>query len=334
MVQKTKILSLASYLPKRVLSNSDLEAMVDTSDEWIFTRTGIRERRIAAPEETTAVLGEKAAVAALKEANISVEDIDLIIGATMTPDFPTPGISCLIQDRLGAKNAVAFDIQAACSGFLFGLSVANAFLLSGTYRHILLVASEKMSSIVDYKDRSTCVLFGDGAAAAVLSLDSSKKKPLFTLEGLHLSSDGAQAHLLYVPAGGSKTPTTNATLSDKGHSLKMSGRELFKRAVKDMAEVSKQCLKPLSLELSDISWFIPHQANVRIMDAVAKELSFPKEKIFSTVHKYGNTSASSVAIALDECRRQESLVQGDKILLAAFGAGLTSGAAILTTEFV
>ncbi len=326
MVQKARIISTGSYLPKKVLSNSDLEKMVDTSDEWIFSRTGMKERRLAAADEPTSEMGFQAAKKAIEKAGIDIEEIDLILFATLTPDYPFPSTACLIQARLGAFNAAAVDLQAACTGYIYALSQAKAYVESGMYRSILIVASEKLSSIVNYQDRATCVLFGDGAAACVVA---AKGKGLFVSD-ICLGADGRLAELLIIPAGGSKKPASIETVQANQHYLQMEGKELFKHAVRRMEMAASCCLERASLKKEQIKWLIPHQANMRIIEAIAKRFDVPMERVFLTLHKYGNTSASSVGIALDELLKEKDLEEGDNILLVAFGAGLTWGATILT----
>lgn len=323
---QARVIGTGSYLPKKVLSNFDLEKMVDTSDEWIVSRTGMKERRIAHESEFASDMGLEAAIGALSSAGISADSIDLILCATSTPDHIFPSTACLIQSRLGATNAAALDIQAACSGYLYALSTAKAFIESGMYKNVLVVASEKLSSIVDYKDRNTCVLFGDGAAACVVS---SQKKGLF-IRKIQLGADGDQSELLIVPAGGSKNPSTAETVATNLHYLKMEGREVYKHAVRRMEASAKSCLDEMGMTESEISWLVPHQANIRIIEAIAKRFAVPMERVFMTIQKYGNTSASSVGIAIDELMREKPIKIGDNLLLVVFGAGLTWGASILT----
>jgi len=321
-----RIIGMGSYLPSKILSNADLEKMVDTNDEWIFSRTGIKERRLAGETEYTSEMGAKAALKALENAGVAVEEIDIVLVASMTPDYISPSTAVIIQRLIGAKNAAAMDLQAACTGFIYGLSMAKAYIESGMYKNVLLIASEKMSAFVDYEDRNTCVLFGDGASAAVISKEHSG----LSIDAICLGADGEMAELLYIPAGGSRQPSSTASLENRQHYIKMEGKELFKHAVRQMAGASKECLAKAGLSDTDISWLIPHQANVRIMDAVAKNFSMPKEKVFKTIDKYGNTSASSIAIALDELQQQYDIQKGEHLLLVAFGAGLTWGASVLT----
>ena len=324
-----KIVGTGSYLPERVLTNRDLEQMVETSDEWIVTRTGIRERRLARADEYTSSMGTMAAQRALEAAKISVSDIDYILVATLTPDFLFPSTACLIQQALGAKGAAALDIQAACTGYLYGLSMAKALVESGQCRNVLVIAAEKLSSVTDYKDRSTCVLFGDGASAAVVSATGKG----LAIEAVRLGADGEQAELIKMPAGGCRAPASAETVQQGGHFIKMAGNEVFKHAVRRMESACKECLDALGVKETEISWLVPHQANLRIIDAIAKRFDhLSGDRIFKTVEKYGNTSASSVGIALDELLKQKPVQAGERVLLTAFGSGLAWGAAMLRVE--
>lgn len=325
---QAKIRGTGSYLPEKVLTNQDLEKMVETSDEWIVTRTGMKERRLARGDEFTSDMGRDAALKALEAANCPAEEIDLILFATITPDYTFPSTACLIQKQIGAHKAAAMDIQAACTGYLYALGIAKAFIEAGMYRNILIVASEKLSSIVDYKDRNTCVLFGDGASAAVVS---SEGKGL-VVKDVTLGADGEQSQLLVLPGGGSRNPSTEKTVADNLHFLRMEGKEVFKHAVRRMESASKESIEKSGLQENEISWFVPHQANLRIIEALAKRFNVPAEKVFVTIHKYGNTSASSLGIALDELLKEKQIDAGENILLTAFGSGLTWGAAVLTHE--
>lgn len=326
MQAKARIIGTGSFLPEKVLTNFDLEKMVETSDEWIVSRTGMKERRIASSDEPPSVMGVNAARKALAESQVDVKDIDLILVATMTPDFITPSTSALIQAKLGATKAAALDIQAACSGFLYALSVAKAFIEARHYHHVLVVATEKLSTIIDYKDRNTCVLFGDGASAAIVS----DKGEGYSIDSFCLGADGEAAELLMIPGGGACRPTCIDSISQGLHFLRMDGREVFKHAVRRMCSAAKECLKKTGLTEDQINWLVPHQANIRIIEAIAKSFNIANEKVYKTVHKYGNTSASSVAIALEELIHEDRVNYGDRILLVGFGAGLTWGAAILT----
>ncbi|HSX14011.1 MAG TPA: beta-ketoacyl-ACP synthase III [Chlamydiales bacterium] len=325
-MNKARIIGTGSYVPERVLSNQDLEKIVETSDEWIVTRTGIKERRIALPDEYTSHMGANAALLAIESAGITPDLIDFIIVATITPDFVFPSTACLIQQRIGAKLVPGMDIQAACTGYLYAISVAKAFVESGLYKNILVVAAEKLSSITNYQDRSTCILFGDGAGACVVS---GAGKGL-VIEHVTLGSDGEQAELLMMPAGGSRLPASTETVDQKQHFITMAGNEVFKHAVRRMEAACKECIETAGSSEDQITYLIPHQANLRIIDAIAKRFEhLPQERIFKTVHKYGNTSASSIGIALDELCRNYQVKPSDQILLTAFGGGLTWGAALL-----
>lgn len=321
-----RIIGLGSYLPKKVLTNQDLERMVDTSDEWIVSRTGMRERRVADVDEFPSDMGAEAARQALQACSISPNEIEMILVASMSPDYISPSTANLIQAKIHAEQAAAMDIQAACSGFLYALSIAKAYIESGTYRYILVVASEKMSAFIDYQDRATCVLFGDGAAAAVVSSQGEGLK----IDTLCLGSDGQLADLVKIPAGGSRYPATYQTIEQRLHYFKMTGNEVFKFAVRRMSAAARECLAKAGLEEKDVGWLVPHQANKRIIDAIAKNFNIPEERVYQTVHKYGNTSASSIAIALHELIQEQQLQEGEHLLLTAFGGGLTWGAAILT----
>lgn len=326
MMVKAKIIGTGSYLPERILSNQDLEKMVETTDEWIVSRTGMKERRLAREDEYTSHMGVSAALAALEDASLSPDKIDFIIVATITPDFVFPSTACLIQQQIGAKRAAGMDIQAACTGYLYALSIAKSFVESGMYKNILIVAAEKLSSITNYKDRSTCVLFGDGAGACVVS---SEGKGL-SIECVKLGSDGEQAELLMLPAGGSRRPASMETVASGQHYIKMAGGEVFKHAVRRMESACKECIESAGSSEQEITYLIPHQANMRIIDAIAKRFEhLPPERIFKTVQKYGNTSASSVGIALDELCKVHAMQPQDQVLLTAFGGGLTWGAALL-----
>ncbi len=329
MDKKAKIVGTGSYLPENVMTNSDLEKLVDTSHEWIVTRTGIEERRIAGEGEYTSAMGEKAALAALADAGLGVDQVDFILVATLTPDYIFPSTACLIQHAIGAKNAGALDIQAACTGYLYALSIAKAWVEQGTYQNVLVIAPDKLSSITNYKDRSTCVLFGDGASACVISL---KGKGL-VVETVKLGADGEQAALLMMPGGGCRHPASAESVALCQHTIHMAGNEVFKHAVRRMETASKECMELAGVEEREISWVVPHQANIRIIEAIAKRFHhLLPERIFKTVHKYGNTSASSVGIALDELLKTQPIASGEVILLTAFGAGFTWGAAILRYE--
>lgn len=323
---KARIVGMGSFLPERILTNQHLEEMVETTDDWIVSRTGIKERRIAGTHEPPSLMGFYAAQKALQESSVSAADIDMVLVATMTPDYITPSTAAIIQAKLGASSAAALDIQAACTGFLYGLSIAKAYIEAGIYRNILLIASEKLSTIINYKDRNTCVLFGDGAAAAVISNQGKG----FSLDAFCLGSDGEVAELLMIPAGGARQPSSIETVTQELHFLKMEGKEVFKHAVRRMGAAAKECLVKAGITEGEIDWLVPHQANIRIIEALAKSFNLPSERVYKTLHKYGNTSASSVAIALEELKSENQISKGEKLLLVGFGAGLTWAAAIIT----
>jgi 3-oxoacyl-[acyl-carrier-protein] synthase III len=323
---KARIIGLGSYLPKRVLTNQELEQMVETSDEWIVSRTGMHERRLAADDEFPSDMGAQAALQALKACNVNPEGIDMILTASMSPDYLSPSTANLIQAKIKAEKAASMDVQAACSGFLYSLSIAKAYIESGIYRQILVVAAEKMSSFIDYTDRTTCVLFGDGAAAAVVAAQGKG----LCINTICLGSDGQLANLVMIPAGGSRHPASSATIEQRQHFFKMSGNEVFKHAVRRMSGSARECLAKAGLKETDISWLVPHQANKRIIDAIAKNFDIPKDRVYRTLHKYGNTSASSIGIALHELMQEHEFRDGEHLLLTAFGGGLTWGSSILT----
>ncbi len=325
-MQKSRIIGLGSYLPKKILTNQDLEKMVETTDEWIYSRTGIKERRIADEDETASSMGAAAAEKALKASGKSIRDIDMILVCTMTPDYLTPATATLIQHLLKAHHAAAVDMQAACTGFLYALSMAKAYVESDLYRNILVVATEKMSAFIDYKDRNTCILFGDGAAAAVVAPEGSG----FAINTICLGADGSLADLLMIPGGGSVKPATLETIEQRLHYFKMDGKEVFRQAVRRMEASARTCLEKAGVSEKEVSWLVPHQANIRIIEALAKNFDLLPEQVFKTVHKYGNTSASSIPIALDELIQEKNIQENEHILLVAVGAGLTWGAALLT----
>jgi len=318
-----------SYLPENILTNKDLEMMVDTSDEWIMTRTGVKERRICPAGMASSDLGVNAALRACKNAGISEREIDLIICSTITPDMPFPSTACIIQDKLGLENIPAFDISAACSGFLYGLEIARNFLINKTYENILIVAAECISRLVDYTDRNTCVLLGDGSGAAIVSYSGRKNAGIL---GSYLSSSGKYGSLLYTPAGGSLLPASFETVEKKLHYMKMEGSTLFRIAVTAMTDSVERVLENFHLDKSDISLVVPHQANLRIISGVSKNLGIPTEKFYINIEKYGNMSAACVPIALDESARKGLIKKGDFIITVAFGGGLTWGANLIQWE--
>jgi len=319
------IASVGSYAPEKVLTNADLEKLVDTSNEWILTRTGICERRIAAKDECTSDLAAKAAAKALDRAGITPDKIDLIIVATVTPDMPFPSTACIVQRKIGAFRAAAFDIEAACSGFIYGLEIGQQFIMSRTYDTVLVIGAEKLSSIINWRDRNTCVLFGDGAGAAILQNRPDSHGLLTAVMG----ADGRKAELLALPGGGSKHPATIESVKAGLHYLQMDGPETYKNAIEAMHNAAREALARCELDISQIKCIIPHQANRRIIDAVAKRLGAKPEQMFVNLDKYGNTSAASVAIALDEAVESRRIKRGDLVLLVAFGAGLTWAAAVI-----
>lgn len=324
--QSIIIQGIGTYQPKNVLTNHDLTTIIDTSDEWIVTRTGIKERRIADKDETTSLMALESAKIALGRSKVPVDSIDLLIVATMTPDMPFPSTSCLIQCQLGLRLIPCFDIQAACSGFLYALEVASKMMLSGNYRNALVIGSEKMSSILDWKDRSTCVLFGDGAGAAVLSkIDQSNVGIIDSI----LGSDGSHGNLLYQPGGGSAIPASIESVTEGKHFLKMNGKEIFKNAVRLMEQAAINILERNRLSSKDIDLIIPHQANIRIINALSSRLNIPMEKFVVNLSHFGNTSAASIPIALNDAFEQGRLKKADNILLLAFGGGLTWASTLL-----
>ena len=320
-----RITGTGSYAPKKVITNHDLEKLVDTSDEWITERTGIKERRIAEKGQSTSDLAYEAAHKALKAAKLPAQELDLILVATTTPDMIMPSLGCMVQEKLGAKNAAAFDLYAACSGFIYGLSVANAFITSGTYENILLVGAESLSRFVDWEDRTTCVLFGDGAGAVVLQRHAGKRGVLST----HLHSDGSLGNLLNIPAGGALHPATHDTVRKRMHFIKMKGNETFKAAVRALESVVQEALEHNKVKPEEIDFLVPHQANLRIIQAMAQRLNMSMEKVVLTLPKYGNTSAASIPMALDEAVRDGRIRENHLLLLEAFGGGLTWASALL-----
>ncbi|MDI6703151.1 MAG: beta-ketoacyl-ACP synthase III [bacterium] len=325
-VKRVGIVGTGSFVPEHVLTNFDLEKMVDTTDEWIRTRTGIVERHVASRETSSSDLGVEAARQALKDSAIDPKEIDLIITATITPDMFFPSTACLIQSRLDVPHHIpSFDLSAACSGFVYALEVGRQFILNGTYKTILVVACDTLSKITDWKDRSTCVLLADGAGSAILK----EVKGDFGILSTHLAADGRGQDLLHMPGGGSRYPATHETVERGLHFLKMKGNELFKIGVRLMARITRQALSECGLTEEDVSLLIMHQANIRILEAVAKRLEIPMEKVFVNIHKYGNTSAASCAIALDEAVREDRIKEGDIIVLCTMGAGLTWAAMVI-----
>ncbi len=321
---KAGILGTGYYIPEKIITNFDLEKIVDTSDEWIRTRTGIEQRRQAAENEYTSDMGLNAAKQAIKNAKVKIEDIDLVITATITGDYPWPSTATVIANKLGLKDIPAFDISAACSGFIYGLKLSASLIKSGDYKNILLVASEKLSSVTDYTDRNTCVLLGDGAGAAIIGR-SETGEILSTI----LHSDGSKLELLYQPGGGCVNPATEETVKNRLHFLKMNGVEIFKLAVEKMPEVLEKALKQANITPEQVDFVIFHQANIRIINSIAKRFNWPEEKNIINIQKYGNTSAATIPIALAEAIEQGRIKKGNVVALSAFGAGLTWAGAVL-----
>ena len=323
-MKRVGVIGVGKYLPKKILSNSDLEKTVDTSDEWITTRTGIKERRLAAKTEATSDFALKAAKDALLDAKLNPSDVELIIVATVTPDMQFPATACLLQNSLGAKNAVCFDVAAACAGFIYAISIAQQFIARGVYKNALVVGAETLSTITDWQDRSTCVLFGDGAGAAVLSEVKSGG-----IISTYLGSDGSMSELLMVPAGGSRNPASYKTIDSRLHCIKMRGNELFKVAVNTMTHAAEAVLKQAGIKISEVNLIIPHQANTRIIAAVGKKLGLSLDKFYLNIERYGNMSSASLAVALCEAVKEGRIKKGDTVLLDAFGAGLVWGACVI-----
>jgi len=319
------ILGTGMYVPERILTNSDLEKMVDTNDEWIVTRTGIRERRIAAENQATSDLAYEAAVKALEAAQLAPEDVDLIIVATITPDMFFPSTACILQDKLGARKAAAFDLSAACSGFIYSLATATGMLKSGMYRNALVIGADCLSRITDYTDRNTCILFGDGAGAVVLG-EVPEGRGFLSFE---LGADGSGGPLLHIAGGGSRMPATAETVSSKAHYIYMAGNEVFKFAVRIMGSAAEEALRKAGVDKKDVDLLVPHQANIRIIQAALSRLELPEEKCMINLDRYGNVSAASIPIALAEAVGQGRVNEGDRLVLVGFGGGLTWGASVL-----
>jgi len=320
-----RITGTGSFAPRKIITNHDLEKLVDTTDEWIIERTGIKERRIAEKGQSTSDLAYEASRKALKAADLPAEELELILVATLTPDTILPSMGCVLQEKLGAKKAVAFDLYAACSGFIYGLSIADAYIRAGMYRNILIVGAEILSRFTDWEDRSTCILFGDGAGAAVVQRYTGKRGVLST----HLHSDGALGHLIQVPGGGTQHPASHDTIRKRMHFIKMKGNETFKAAVRALEDVVQEALTHNKVKPEEIDFLIPHQANLRIIQAMAQRLNMPMEKVVLTLPKYGNTSAASIPMALDEAVRDGRIRENHLLLLEAFGGGLTWASALI-----
>ena len=319
------IRGIGVYVPERVLTNQELENMVDTSDEWIITRTGIRERHIAASGQATSDLATIAAERSLLDAGLTAGEIDLVIIATNTPDMLFPATACLVQDRLGIKKASSFDLQAGCTSFLYGLVIASQFVETGFSKNVLLIGAECLSRITNYQDRNTCVLFGDGAGAVVVG----SVPPGYGVLSSSLRSDGSGGHLLTLPAGNSRLPASYETVERKLHYLHMNGKEIFKFAVRTIEENCLEVLDAAGLSLKNLDFFIPHQANIRIIEAIAKRLSLASEKVAVNIDRYGNTSVASIPLALYENLQEERIRDGEHVVMASFGAGLTWGAVVM-----
>lgn len=320
-----KITGTGSYVPPKVLTNHDLEKLVETSDEWITERTGIKERHIAPADMPTSAMAEIAARKAMEMAGVAAEEIELIIFATLTPDARMPNAGCYLQARLGAKNAAAFGMEAACSGFLYALKIAGDMVRCGSFKTVLVVGAEQLSKVTNWTDRNTCVLFGDGAGAVLLQQTKAADDGQM---GCTIGSDGTYTDLLVIPAGGSRAPVTAEAIAEHQDCIKMAGKEIFKLAVGNMLASCNKVLQDGGKTVADIRWLIPHQANTRIINAIGERLQIPPEKVFINLHKYGNTSAASIPIALDEVVRSGQIERGEYLLFTAFGGGLTWGATL------
>lgn len=319
------IIGTGKYVPEKILTNSDLEKIVETNDEWIVSRTGIRERHIAAPHEATSDLAYEAALKALESAGMKAEDLDLIIIATVTPDSSFPSTACILQDKLGAKGAAAFDLSAACSGFVYSLATATGFIQNGMYNNALIIGADTLSRITDYTDRNTCVLFGDGAGAVILGEVPEGRG----FQSFDLGAEGSGGSLLKMEAGGSRMPASQQTIDDKKHFIYMNGREVFKFAVRVMGTATERVLTKAGLTKEDIDLFVPHKANIRIIQSAMQRLDLPEDKCVINVDRYANTSAASIPLALVEAAEEGRMKEGDTVLMVGFGGGLTWGASVL-----
>ncbi|WP_017813631.1 beta-ketoacyl-ACP synthase III [Paenibacillus shenyangensis] len=319
------IIGTGKYVPEKILTNADLEKMVETNDEWIVSRTGIRERHIAAPDQATSDLAYEAAVKAIASAGITAEELDLIVIATITPDMSFPSTACILQEKLGAKKAAAFDLSAACSGFVYSLAAATSMLQMGMYKNALIIGADTLSRITDYTDRNTCVLFGDGAGAVVIGEVGEGRG----FKSFDLGAEGAGGELLKLPAGGSRTPASADTLEAKQHFIQMSGREVFKFAVRVMGTATEEVLRKAEISKDDIDLFIPHQANIRIIQSAMERLNLSEDRVMVNVQNYANTSAASIPLALVEAVEQGRIKEGDRVVMVGFGGGLTWGASVL-----
>ncbi|MFA5794503.1 MAG: beta-ketoacyl-ACP synthase III [Candidatus Brocadiia bacterium] len=326
-IRKVGIIGTGSFVPSKVLTNEYFESIVDTSDEWIVTRSGIKERRMIDEKMATSDMCFEAAKKALEAAKIKAEELDVIVIGTVTPDHPFPSTACYLQSRLGAKNAAAFDISAACCGFMYSFGVGTRLMLGSNYKYALVIGAESLTRITDYKDRGTCVLFGDGAGAVVLHSGDTVHghEIIYT----YMGADGNGTHLLYQPAGGSRNPPSHKTVDERGHCVKLKGREVYKFAVTKMSDLIRKAVQECGLTMDDIKLIVPHQVNLRILEAAAERLNFPMERVFVNIHKYGNTSSASVPIAFDEVTRADKLQKGDIAVLVAFGGGLTWASAVI-----
>ena len=324
-IRSVRLTGWGRYAPAGILTNADLEKMVDTNDEWIVSRTGIRERRVAAAGETTGSMGAVAGLRAIRTAGIEPDDIDIIIVATLTPDYWMPSTAALVKEAIGNHRAAAFDVSAACSGFVYGYATASAYIAAGLARHVLVIGAELLTRFIDYTDRSTCILFGDGAGAVVLSASDEPTAPV----GIELTTEPEGAYMIWLPAGGSTSPPSAETVARGEHRIRMEGRETYRFATRTLATTALAAVAKAGWAPGDVDLFIPHQANMRIIEAVAKGLGLPMEKMFVNLDKYGNTSAASVPIALAEAVNEGRLKPGDKVVLVAFGAGFTSGGVAL-----
>jgi 3-oxoacyl-[acyl-carrier-protein] synthase III len=325
-LRRSVILGTGSELPSAVITNAALEKLVDTSDQWITERTGIKERRILEEGKGNADMAYRASIRALKDARMEAKDLDAIIMGTVTPDYPFPSSACVLEDMLGARKTFSFDVNAACSGFLNALAVANSFVQTGMIGNALVVGSDALSRLLNWKDRATCILFGDGAGAVVLGASRDGERGILSAR---LRTDGSYAKTLYVPAGGSLQPATLQSVRNNEHTITMNGKEVFKVAVRSMEEISREALDEAGVGVEDVSLVIPHQANLRIITALAERLDIPMSRVMVNLDRYGNTSAASVPVALDEARREGRIRRGDVVLLNAFGAGFAWGAAVI-----
>jgi len=325
-MSKAAITGMAAFVPEKVLTNADFEKFLDTSDEWITQRTGIKERHVVSDGQTTSTLAVAAAKKALAEANLTAEELDLIICATVSPDMPMPSTACFVQHALGAGDTPAFDIMAACSGFIYALTIGSQFIETGKYRKVLVIAGDSLTRLCDFEDRGSCILFGDAAGAAILEpADDSDKGVQYTV----MHADGGGWDLIHVPAGGSKAPASAETVAQRQHYIKMKGRDVYKFAVDKMQWLLGECMEKCNLTADDIDMVIPHQVNSRIIDSATRKFNFPAEKVYMNIDRYGNTSGASVALALAEAREKGKVKAGDTVLLIAFGAGLTWAGAVV-----